>query len=592
MANALSEAADEVMKAHLPPGIRIRMALYSSMQRMFFVLAYKALLLGNWVRRKTDHEQVIVGYPELTEVRSFGLNIGRFDNLFLGLALEARDSLPSSVRLIAHAYRTDGERQLSDMGHVGRSLRERGFLALNLPSSVVLSKLSSKGFRLRTGDRRQGGNPLDVVVIRECELIDETVAYLRKRGCRVGYDRLGWMRNMHLERGRIDRGKSDFTEWFLKVGRSLFERRGVPYECFQDAALRILVGRVYDALEFAGPLTEKIMDVVGRKGERTVFLTNGLTLPTERLFYQCCRVLGKVVFGFEHGVTAGLSQLSAVQCAHAGIRESDRMVCFSDSSARQYVKDGDSNGHRAVVGAPALLRRLRFKRFQRLLSRLVYGMRIRGRIILYATLVSQNNTVYGPFGQNDHFYFEITKKVIFDILARTRDLCIIKLYPSYRYIDPDPFGTIVEFPPNVKALQFVELRYLRSLYDVVICDSPQSTLGWVWSSGVPLIFLDLPSNPLLPEIAGAFDNAIFRVDCSKEGWEDEVRKLLSLPHWKLVEEWRQKEPIRKRIEREVLFGPPGISGQKAAEYVLEESSRWYRGKQRNLYKEGAQDNGA
>jgi hypothetical protein len=135
----------------------------------------------------------------------------------------------------------------------------------------------------------------------------------------------------------------------------------------------------------------------------------------------------------------------------------------------------------------------------------------------------------------------------------------------------------MDLPPNVKPVQFIEFRYLRAVGDVLICDSPQSTLGWVWSARVPLIYLDLPTNPLVPHVAEAFDKAIFRFDCSKEGWEEEVRALLALPEAEFTAKWKAKAPAREEVEEKVIFGPPGKAGERAAEFIVRETLKRYKG---------------
>ena len=142
----------------------------------------------------------------------------------------------------------------------------------------------------------------------------------------------------------------------------------------------------------------------------------------------------------------------------------------------------------------------------------------------------------------------------------------MKLYPSNRYLDPDPWIKLVTFPKNVKVLQYFEFSELRAAADITILSSSASTFGWVWSTCKPIIFLELPSKPLMQEVVDLFHRALFRIDGSKEGWEEEMLEILKMPHKKLLKLWEDKKDAREELETHI-FGPKGNSGKRAADYI-------------------------
>ena len=194
------------------------------------------------------------------------------------------------------------------------------------------------------------------------------------------------------------------------------------------------------------------------------------------------------------------------------------------------------------------------------------------RIIFFLALVSRNNMMDPPFQVNDLEYYNITTKILFSILAKIKDKCVLKLYPSNRYLDPDPWIKLVKLPKNVKILQFFEFSELRAAADVTILSSSASTFGWTWSIRNPIIFLELPSRPLMQDVVDLFDRALFRIDGSKESWEEEMLEILKMPHKKLLKLWADKKDAREELERHI-FGPKGNSGKRAADYIVSEISK-------------------
>ena len=578
IAEILSSA---VMDRFLAPSVGGR-PLFGVIQKTFLVLAYKAYLIQEWLDETNNCINIIVGMPQLTDVDSFSVSVGRFDTIFMAVASEASKEGWDVCELIPFQSPEKGKDHIEKMLFVGQSLEERMFSLVNMPLSTMVYKFFKKLSVLKNTNFNLGEGKEKVIILRECELLEETVPFLSFTGMKLLFDDLFWLKRRLIPR-EFDISENSFLDCMFHKCLMKYDEMGVPVNSLQEAVLRILIHRVFAAARFAEPLLKRIQKHFNflisngpkDKKNRIIFVTNGLTSPGERLIYQYAREQRIPLFAFEHGITEGLSHLSDYQSQHSGINESDKMICFTQGAWNHHQKHGNFNKGGVVSGAPKRLKNIRARFIQNMILRFILRVGLRNRTIVYATLATQNNMIYGPYGQNDIIYYQVTKKMIVDVLSQIKDTCIVKLYPTNRYLDPDPFASIITKPKNVKLIQYFEFRYIRPIADLIIIDSPQSTLGWAWSIKAPLIFLDLPSNPLLPEVAEAFDKAIFRIDCSKDSWDGEVKKLLSIPNKELLRLWKEKEPVRRKVEEKYIFGPPGNSGKRAAKFIIEETRKWY-----------------
>ena len=165
------------------------------------------------------------------------------------------------------------------------------------------------------------------------------------------------------------------------------------------------------------------------------------------------------------------------------------------------------------------------------------------------------------------------KHIVHDILGQCRGEVLLKLYPTYRYVDPDPFAGLIELPANCRQLQFTDFRNLRAAADLLINETPGSVLGWSWGAGVPQIYLETGACPLLPEIEALFRRSLFFIDAREAGWEEELRALLDLPSAELGARYDAMAAARAETSRHCILGPEGHAGARAARYVLDNLRR-------------------
>ena len=563
--------------APLGQGILLGKAIRHRIQFTSFVLIYKAMLLHRWYRHNCDEGTLaVVGDLELSPINNFDLLVGRFDNLFVKIAAEAH---LKNIKTIPH-HPPSGKELLkkisrSDAGNIEKTLY---FMNKNLSEFTffVWGALQRRNVIrrdvLKFGKKRR----FHVLLVKKCNLLSETFLPLLLKG--IGVVRC----DIFPEQGNLSAEKIPFKKEELhneveKVFEDSLSRYRLVDNDFYTSTIHILTDRIYQCLQYGMSLSKRLPQMYKRlnKYHLTNFAvaTNGLTSPEQRVFQQYLVKKRIPIFSFEHGVTAGIDGETEYYHAKNNYTEGDDfMVCYNESSLEAYTNGRKEKGG-IVAGAPWSNKKIPFYKIQRLITRNFLKLKYKERVIFYLALITRNNMVSGPLSQNDFSYYKITKNISLDVFSSINDTCILKLYPSNRYLDPDPFETLVELPSNVKIIQYFEFKSLRATADVIILSSAQSTFGWAWSANCPIIFLELPAKPLMKNVVNLFDRALFRIDGSKEGWQKEMLDLLKLPHKDLLKLWENKRAAREELEIHI-FGPKGNSGKRAADFIAKEIRKY------------------
>lgn len=559
VAEGITDYIDERL-TDLPSGMRAGAALGESLFRTLSTLYYKAWLLEQVLDQSKDKTYVI-GDDHFHPPGQLSVILPRKATLFAALCSQ---SACEGVQVIPFED-VDWEKEArAKMGGVGRSLWERMINLMNMPGSTLRFKiyrhLNNRG-RTRDIRRRQ-----DVYILKLNPLIEEAFFPMRRRGLRVKMlPPLEVANSTGDESGAL--GTFDeFCERYLSIMRQA--GRSMAQGPLFEGATKLAASLTLGALKFSRAQAEKIEEyVIGEivqdpAKNGAIVLTNALSLPPEVMFYHCCKHRRVPVFLVSHGVSAGLSKYHDRMHKIMSFSHGDVFFGYSRGECRP-------GGNHVVTGAPFSERSIVAKRIQRSLARRHLRVPPDKRLIMYVANLYSNNAVDLPYGgTNDWFEHCLKKTIVQEVFGRLSDHCILKLYPTQRYADPDPFLGMSQFP-NVDIVQWSEFRYLRSACDVVIVDMVQSAFGWAWSTGVPLILLDTPYYPLLPDVKKELEEAIFIIPVEREKWGQELLNLLELPGEELARVWRKKEAARLRTERERIMGPGTEVGEVLAQVVSE-----------------------
>lgn len=549
-------------------------------RRMLYPLLYKAYVFILWSRYLEGRGEngYVIGLRWTLEPR-IG-RVGRFENVYTDLA--AFFGL-ANIEVIEHVDECGEVENLRVMERLGQSWAERSLLVLNASFPLLLLKfckclLGTKDSRL-IFNLRKGAC---IGVVEGCELLEETVAHLAMKGHAIIFVDPPSPHRLDAGGGaEAELNDQEIHDIFHRVADSTeYGSERLDYHDLSPAVryfqplLKRTVRRCLALIKMLedGDFLESLKERA--RGMPLAIASAAFGSPERKIVSRFLRKRGIPVYAFEHGITYGLCEMTKTWKEHDALCESDTAMCYS-GYAEQYHR-GSCSRTVFCTGMPDLNKNLRFSGLQRFMTRRLLGIPNRNRLVVYVANLYYHNYIHSPGCPSDTAYHGFKKEVVFDVLGKIADHVLLKLYPTLRYLDGDPFLDLLEMPANVSVNQFFEYRFLRATGDVVLCDSPQSTLGWAWSSRVPLVFLDLPSNALISEVADAFDQAIFRIDCGLDGWKEELRDLLLLPHDELLRIWRYKEEARRNVGERFVFGPPGNAGARAANFMINEIPNWPR----------------
>jgi len=549
---------------------QLGMALEHRLQITIFTFLYKSKLLRKWISNYQSFGNLfVVGNTNLKKIDGFDIMVGRFDNIFASLV---NFSNISNVEIIP--FQDDsGKKIISQIERVDNvSLCEKTLYILNNYSLLQFSKIViKKVFHLdislpRNSYRNDSTQTLSI--IKKCPLVEESITHLKKFGMKIEMD------GRFLDSIPNRSMKLPFEISCLEnIFNNAVNHLSVASDELIKSSFDIVCLRTYNALGFGFDFVQN-KNIFNKfsscKSDSISVLTNGLAAPRERLLQQIFTKKNVKIFSCEHGVTAGICHKMTECYFSRGLYTNgqDYKICYSEKSLKVIGKKKTIDG--LDSGAPLINKNIKYRNLQKLIIKNCLKLPRKGRVILYLGLLTRNNMLIPPFTITDLEYFQITKTILFKVFSRISDQCILKLYPSNRYKDPDFVYNYSDIAKNIKILQYFEFTELRAVADVIILSNPQSTFGWALSTKKPIIFVELEAAPIEKNIFPLFDKALFVIDGKKSGWYKEVLRLINLPSHKLLELWNEKNKYQVELEK-IIFGdkPNDHSpGKEIASYIF------------------------
>jgi len=572
-AHRIGVQVDEQTKGW-PDGLHPGRAMEGTLHRLLTALFYKALLLDRCRKCLPKEARLVtVGRSDLSPVTGFEVMVNRFDTLFAVLA----KALGYEV-IEFDALRPTGALPNGDF--LQPSWRTRLVTVLNAPFSAPLFRTwlalwKGKPFRLTPA--RKG---LHLFIYKPNELVEEIFLGLAMRGVMIEWaPRFLKPQPRAATMATSDKssGWAGLAEGVQHLCKEEAEREGFRWHEAFSAAAVLAAERMVRALSFGRAAAANVPAYCAElkrrgRGMPVAVLTNALTTPLELFIRQGLVAADIPVYMVEHGVSVGLSPLH-LACYNNGILPDVTGNIYFNRCQKAAEADGRPlpDHVSAVVGTPRVIRNIGLRCVQRLAVRRMF--QATNRLIVYVTGLYPNNHQRLPHYWRDMPYHRIRRQIVYEVLDRCRDTVVLKLYPTYRYVDGDPFAELLPLPPNCRAVQFTDFRNLRAAADVLIIDTPSSGLGWTWSTGVPQIYLETGMYTLLPEIAEGFRRALFYVDVREPGWEIQLARLLALPHAELVAQYEAKAEARRRVGEYCILGPEGDPGRLGAGFLLDDHAR-------------------
>jgi hypothetical protein len=556
--------------ADWPSGLTPGRAMAADLCGMLVSLLYKAYLLDRFQAGLCEEAVLMsVGLPELSPVVSYRTLPHVFDTIYstlchrLGLEVVEFD-----------APRPQGGMENSDF--LRPTWWTRAITIANAPLATILFRMwrrfaNGRAFRLRPSRAK-----LQVAVLKGSELVEEIFRSLLLRGASLRQiESYALPADEALSCGQ--RGSAPSVKATIAACREAAREHDLDWSRGLDAAAEIAGDRIHAALGYGRRAATGVADYCAgvkevANGGPFAIITNAMSRPIERLFQQGLSAALIPVYVVDHGTGPGLDKLHQAWHDRGFAPPADAAIAYNECQL-QAESRGRSVTEKSsfVSGAPTAVRKIGLRRLQRRVMR--RRLRAEKRLVVWVTGLYPNNMIRLPHYFRDTPYHQLRKHILYKVLGGLDDTVMMKLYPTYRYADPDPFGGFMRLPDNCRYEQFIDFRNFRAGADVILIDSPGSGLAWCWSVGVPIIYIETGMMTLLPEIAEQFQEALFYVDAREPGWDAKLRDLLELRHESLVAQYRAKAEARERVSEFCILGPSGAPGKRAAAFVAEDATR-------------------
>ena len=471
--------------------------LEGAVVKVVFVPAYKALLLGRLVAEVGA--VTVAGSP--AEPAGASLGWGRLETLFARLATRSGlEGLSVFEHSLDEAQSAQAEKRVLHrrMGF----LEKLASLCNNTPSSFACKTWRTMRHRGLWPTRHCSLTPRPRETFylgKDCELIDESFLSMLGHGCAVGLlpplPAMGPVGEAALP------GRADLEETFGRAMRDALRAEGVDLGPLEDAAVAMARDKALRFVEVLHAsmdgLTRGFAKVVDSMRPGATVLTNGYFDPVGLMFTAYCRSRGVRLVSFEHGITLGLSEWDKWSVRHFGALSGDVGVYHTREGAEQAAPFSPGQT-RIVGGQPQVVRRVMLPWLQRRLGRRLLRATGGRRVVVFVAELERNNFVFGPWADNDLQFADKTEAALEAAIEAFPDADFyIKPYPSFRHADPLTFDAIAARHDNVRMVDDMDFRFIRTAADVIVLTSSQSTLGWCLGSGAPCLFYEFDWMPVV-----------------------------------------------------------------------------------------------
>lgn len=543
----------------LKPGWPLRHVLH----RALSAYIYKAFLLARLQDNlDADVRIVPVGDRNASPVTSYNVMPNRFDTLFCVLA--HRTGLQTIQNVSA---RPSGAMENGDF--MRPSFWSRVTTMLNAPTAPAAYRLWSRLSRNRPITLpRTGGANIAVAIMTGNELVEDAFLALLWQGATLfpasSVKAGAAIADTEMPVASIT---TEIRQLILQHCLHLPGSARAPFQAAADEIAERAISAVRYGGAVAAALPNYIDNLRRTSGTKPLaVLSNAMTDGPGNLLRDALRHANIPVMIAEHGVAPGLSTLHDALMAREKSSDLEDSMFWTPIQKEHAVTVAGLPADRAIVtGLPKRLRKIGAAALQRHIVR--RQLDLRRRCVAWCTGLYPNNMQFLPHYWRDTPYHHIRRDILDAVLGDLDCDVLLKLYPTYRYIDPDPLSDPAHVPTNVRIEQFADFRSLRAAADIIMIDGPGSILGWSWDIDKPLIFLETGMYTLLDSVREWFRTAVFYIDVREDGWKDQLRNLLSLPLPEIRALYERKAADRMKVSEHCMLGPEGSPGRRAADFI-------------------------
>jgi hypothetical protein len=277
-----------------------------------------------------------------------------------------------------------------------------------------------------------------------------------------------------------------------------------------------------------------------------------------------CRKNNIPILSSQHGITVEISKAHSIMQATFDSSVADVMFSYNSKVIEVEKKAYFNNATHYSVGMPLRLISMKYsKTMDKSASPIVYV----STNLYHMGLSLSFRTDYGS-ARNE-------QKLILEVLSKLPHKVRYKVYPedNRRYADIDPVLEDVKEADNIELFsKKVDMRYLVSEHSVLVTTAATSTLGWLFMSGKPVVFINHKNNsPLADEAYKSLSKGIFVFDADERDFHQNLREFLSQSLDKIERLWQEKEGARKEMLKDYFSAyKNGGAGKRAAQIILRE----------------------
>ena len=259
-------------------------------------------------------------------------------------------------------------------------------------------------------------------------------------------------------------------------------------------------------------LRQKVKNLKNYNSIYPVCLTNGL-FGSQGLAYADALIDNDIkIIGCQHA-NKGIHLNELYGFSEEECRTSHAIFTYNKISKSILSEKKNSAQQIYNIGAPFDVKRLRLRKVQKILNK--FRLKTSDHPIIYYVShnIELNSEKSFPNTKNNIDLFSDELKMI-EILGKINKNSIFKSYPTRQYLTDNKkfLEKKIRKYKNIKYLSYEEdFRYTRSVSDIIITQSSQSTLGFCVGAKVPLVFLESKHyNSLLDDnVKKAFEKSFF-----------------------------------------------------------------------------------
>ena len=309
-----------------------------------------------------------------------------------------------------------------------------------------------------------------------------------------------------------------------------------------------------------------------KKNQIKFSITSVLNKDIGILLYDSLNQNNIKSFSVEHGMTTGISKDGILSQFKNETNYSDILLTYNEVSKETHIKTTNNSIKVESIGGSYKSKNLKFKIFKKFILKRKYALKD-DRYVLYVSHSIEPGTGKDyPFTKSNFEIFN-DELMILDTLSKSNKKIIYKphFYSEISYNKRNVLKRIVSKYDNIDMFTSDEdFRYIRSIADIIVTNSKESTLEWCIGADVPLFILDSKYYEPIEKtkVKKVFDKAFFLFNYDNDGWHRNFINKLNNPYSKIIKEWSKKSKYRKMYDNYCLLSNKKNSGKIGSKIIL------------------------